>query len=80
MNDETREAFFPPKPRAQITQEVLELLDRGGGLQAVTHARDILIAAGCEVEPHPLELARVMELRAQARRLLDEASLLEDSL
>lgn len=67
-------------PRARITQEVLDLLQRGTGLPAVTHARDILVAAGCEVEPHSLELARIMELRAQARRLLDEATLLEDSL
>lgn len=71
-----------PRARARITEEALALVP-GGDLTvigAVGRVRDILTAAGCSVEPHPLELARVERLREEAGRLLEEADTLEASL
>lgn len=73
-------AVAEPKPRARVTQAALDALQKGSDLTAVGRVRDILTAAGCSVEPHPLELARVQRLREEAARLLEEADTIEGSL
>ena len=66
--------------RVKITTAVLDAMNTGQhhDLRLVTRARAILEAAGCEVEPHEIELAEINRLREQARTLNREADTLAE--
>lgn len=62
----------------RITREVLDAMNTGmpHDLALVTRARQILEAAGCEVEIHPAEKAEIDRLHRMAERCHAEADAL----
>jgi hypothetical protein len=61
--------------KVKITTKVLDAMNTGmhHDLLLVTRARQILEAAGCEVEVHPVELAEIERLRRMGANLIAEA-------